>query len=285
VKWLPSNGFQVRAGLATLGPSLLRVRSSLDSIFCRWAEESGAEAMSFPALMRVSDLNLLDYFRNFSHLAVAATPLAAEALPEYAAALPQEFIPRAHLCDGRFVLPSAACYNVYLYLREAILDRPVYVTTTAACFRNEVQFVGLERLWGFTMREIVCIGSREAAREHLASFKQRIADFAVRLELPLTVEIASDPFYQPHDARAVLQKLAPVKEEFVYGGRVAIASLNVHRNFFGERCAIRLADGTFAFTSCVAFGLERWLHALLDKFDEPAAAIDALARTAERSIL
>jgi hypothetical protein len=43
-------------------------------------------------------------------------------------------------------------------------------------------------------------------------------------------------------------------------GEIAIASLNLHRNFFGERLSIAF-DGQPAFTSCVGFGLERWLWA------------------------
>jgi seryl-tRNA synthetase len=236
-------------------------------------------------LIGVDDLGAFDYFQNFPHLALCAVPLAPQSIDDVRVeARPLRTIDHGHLCAAQYVLPSAACYNVYLHLRGRTLDQSVYITTAASCFRNEIEFVGLERLWGFTMREIVCIGSHEAAQRHLVEFKQRISDFAVRLELPLTMQTATDPFYQPQDARAVLQKLAPVKEEFVYGGRVAIASLNVHRNFFGERCAIRLADGTLAFTSCVAFGLERWLHALLDRFRNAAAATNALAKAAGRSI-
>jgi hypothetical protein len=96
----------------------------------------------------------------------------------------------------------------------------------------------------------------------------------------LETQVATDPFYQPQDGRGVMQKLTPVKEEFVYGATVAIASLNIHRNFFGERCSIRTGDGNLAFTSCVAFGLERWLHALLDRFGDPSVAIKELSRVA-----
>ena len=79
-----------------------------------------------------------------------------------------------------------------------------------------------------------------------------------------------------------MQKLFPQKEEMVYGRSLAIASLNFHRNFFGERCGIRTADGEPAFTGCVAFGIERWLHALLERFagDAGAATRAVIAATA-----
>jgi hypothetical protein len=66
-------------------------------------------------------------------------------------------------------------------------------------------------------------------------------------------------------------KLFPVKEEFVFRSTsddpgLAIGSVNFHRNFFGERCEIGLADGSAAFSGCAAFGLERWLAALQATF-------------------
>jgi len=155
------------------------------------------------------------------------------------------------------------------------LDRPLYVTTVASCFRNEQRYDDLRRLWGFTMREIVCIGTRDEVQAHLTAFKRRVLGFGERLGLGLAVEVGSDPFYQPQSARALLQQVFPQKEEFLYGGAVAIASVNFHRNFFGERCRIKTHDGQLAFTGCVAFGLERWLHALLNRFDQDAGAAAA----------
>jgi hypothetical protein len=40
------------------------------------------------------------------------------------------------------------------------------------------------------------------------------------------------------------------------------ASVNTHRTFFGERCSRSLPSGGPVSTSCVGFGIERWLHAL-----------------------
>ena len=53
-----------------------------------------------------------------------------------------------------------------------------------------------------------------------------------------------------------------MKHELVFGGDLALASTNFHRDFFGETFDIA-RDGAPAFSGCAAFGLERWLHALL----------------------
>jgi hypothetical protein len=51
----------------------------------------------------------------------------------------------------------------------------------------------------------------------------------------------------------------------VFQGRLAIGSVNFHRNYFGEAFEIS-RDGREAFSGCVAFGLERWIYAFLERF-------------------
>jgi Seryl-tRNA synthetase len=276
------SGFDVSEGLATLGPEVLRLKEALEGRFLAWAAECGAVPMLFPPLMRVRDLDGLDYFRNFPHLPLIVSRIHPEWLRGYAKGPAIEEVPAEHLGAGEYVLPSAACYNIYIHLKGTKLEGPLYITTVASCFRNEQHYERLKRLWGFTMREIVCIGSADDVQAHLSAFKLRILDFAGRLGLALETQTATDPFYEPQSSRAVMQRLFPQKEELVYsgseGGSVAIGSLNFHRNFFGERCDIRTADSQAAFTGCVAFGLERWLHALLDRYQgNSEAAIHGLA--------
>jgi seryl-tRNA synthetase len=266
--------YTVRGGLATLGPAMVAIKSALDRRFVAWADEIGAVAMLYPTLMQAADLAKLDYFRNFPHLAVAASRVRPERLEAgFGEDTGLAAIPAADLTEARYVLPSAACYNVYIHLQGEVLDAPRYITTVASCYRNENHYDELQRLWNFTMREIVCLGPADAVQEHLRTFKPRILAFAAGLGLDLNVEFATDPFYQPGSSVAVMQKLFPQKEELQYQGTLAIASLNFHRNFFGERCAIRMADGEPAFTGCVAFGIERWMHALLDRFGGDAEAV------------
>ena len=68
----------------------------------------------------------------------------------------------------------------------------------------------------------------------------------------------------------------PVKTEMVFSGELAIGSINSHRSFFGETFGISRGDSP-AFSGCVAFGLERWLYALLARFGpDPQRWPDAL---------
>lgn len=259
-----------RNGLSTLGPQGVALIEALQQLFGRMAAQCGASVARFPPLLRVDDLHTLDYFRNFPHLGLAAAPLSPQVLPQMAAGAEAAVeLPSTQLEAARYMLPSAACYGAYCQLREHTVKTPSYVTTTATCYRNETAYEGLERLWAFTMQEIVCIGSLDDCRAHLERSLAQIQDLGAQLGIPLSVEIATDPFFDPQSSVARFQQRAPTKRELLYRG-LAISSVNFHRNFFGERFHIHDESGAPAFTACVAFGLERWMHMLLHHFDGDA---------------
>jgi seryl-tRNA synthetase len=266
----------VAGGFATLGPELVELRAQIDRRFVSWAHDCGAAAWVFPPLLSVSDLDGIDYFDSFPHLGLVAGTIEEARLASYKRDEAIPVIPGSDLSACEHVLPSAACYAAYFHLRGTRFETLKRITTVATCFRNEREYNGLKRLRGFTMREIICIGSAEAATAHLMAFRERIQRFCASLDLDIEIQVATDPFYRKDDPRVAMQRLFPVKEEFVYRGSVAFASLNYHRNFFGERCALSICDGSPAFTSCVAFGIERWLHALSDRFQTATAATTAL---------
>ncbi|MEE1792270.1 hypothetical protein PUR28_16095 [Streptomyces sp. BE308] len=276
--------WSVRDGLATLDEPAVLLKGALDAVFTRWGTEAGARQRSYPPLLRAEELGSLDYFRNFPHLGNPVTRIRRDRLAARAAAPTRDIaLPAADLAEATHLLPSAACYGCFLHLSGTSADTPVLITTVAQCFRNEDHHDGLRRLWGFTMREIVCVGSAEAVRTHLDRHRERIVAFGTDLGLTLDRQPATDPFFEKDGSRTVMQLLAPVKDEYLHTDGTAVASTNNHRNFFGERRAIRHA-GRPAFTGCVAFGLERWVHALGDLFEgDLAAAHRAVRRAGERS--
>ncbi len=261
-------GFAARDGLATLGHDAVALRQAVDDMFAAWAARCGARSALYPPLLRVADLARFDYFVNFPHLGLCAAAVSDAAAPELARQYlqsPGAQIAASDLEAAGYMLPSAACYGVYLSLSGEDLQAPVTITTIAQCFRREQSYDGLRRLRGFTMREIVTVGHQAQAKDHIAAFRDVVLDCAERLGMPLGVQAATDPFFDPRGSRASSQLLFPVKEEFVSADGVAIASVNYHRNFFGERSGIT-AEGKPAHSSCVAFGVERWLDALSSHF-------------------
>ena len=143
------------------------------------------------------------------------------------------------------------------------LDRPLYLTTRNTCFRHESHYEPLRRLWSFSMREIVCLGTKAETVGVRRQRPDEAADEFLRLmDLPVEWLTATDPFFQPQsNPKYLFQRLQPVKHEATYGGDLAIASLNRHHDHFGTAFAIT-RDGAPAHSACLAFGLERWLFAI-----------------------
>lgn len=262
-------------GLVTLDNDETTLLRMLDSAFERWSGKVDATSMTMPPLLPVASLAKFDYYENFPHQAMFAVHLdLGEKRPSLGSAV-NEVAPDV-LSPVALALPSAACYGVYLNYEGATVADGKAVTVMGRCFRREERYAGLRRLLGFHMREIVRFGSKETTDQHLEDFSECVLGFAKVVGLNMDVVPATDPFYDRASPKALLQKLTPVKHEFVVDG-LAIASVNVHRNFFGERCDIRLESGEYACTSCVAFGLERWISVLTDRHGGLERAIDAVA--------
>lgn len=264
-------------GLRVLDASQLRLLRAIDAVFRRLADGWNAPEFRFPFLIRCRDLDAFDYFDNFPHLGLAVTRLDPRRLRIELSESPR---PLDRVTPGvmeptAFALPSAACYAIYVDLAGRTLpDEGTMRTTLGTCFRNEDHYDGLQRLLGFSMREIVFIGPEGGAKQHLLRAKDAVTALCAELGLEVHLEVATDPFFDKNSGKAKMQRLFPVKEEFVVNG-LAIGSVNYHRNFFGERCSIQVGDDT-AHTSCLAFGLERWVHTLTARFGSADAALSAV---------
>ncbi|GAU67109.1 hypothetical protein SSP35_04_01900 [Streptomyces sp. NBRC 110611] len=262
-------GVRTSEGLAALAAEPTRLVETLDGICTRWARSTGAGALTVPPLLPVADLAGLDVYQNFPQLALVAGPLdvtgaGVDRIGQEAAA---GNFGAGTLGPAGLALPSSACYGVYLHYRHReVPEEGELVTVLGQCFRNEDHFDGLRRLKAFRMREVVALGTPEQMAAHLERSARFVATLAAEIGLPLERRTASDPFYDRTSDRATFQQVVPVKYEYVYQD-LAIASVNTHYTFFGERCSLRLPGGGAASTSCVGFGVERWLHALADHFD------------------
>lgn len=268
--------WQGESGQAALSGALLRALERLDRRFLRWARAQGAEEHRFPIFIAARELEKLDYFRSFPHLvtfpvAVAASPEALRAFTEGPPVDGSGAVRLGACAPVREVLTPAACYHFYVRLQGRTLEAQRDLTTVAACFRREDHYEPLRRQWNFTMREIVRLGTAEEVKSFLASFRERLTRLFEEVDLPVEWTQATDPFFDPSkNPKFLAQMLDPVKTEMVFAG-LAIGSINFHRNFFGETFAIR-RGGEAAFSGCVAFGLERWLYALLARFGSDEAA-------------
>lgn len=266
-------------GLVTLDPVRTALLHGLDGLLTGLAARLRAPEVVGPPLLSVEGLTRLDYFRNFPHLGVSAGRFAPEAVDGLAAGEPPGELP---LRPTGHLLPSATCYGLLLSLEgRDVGEGGLRLSATGRCFRNETHYDGLRRLWGFHMREVLYLGTKQGAAEHLEQGAGFVQELAGRLDLELTRAAADDPFYDKGGSRARLMALDPVKHEFSAPDGTAIASVNRHRNFFGERLDIHAGSEGPAYSACVAFGVERWVHAMILAHGTPERALEVLgaART------
>ena len=235
-----------RNGLFSLTSEDAAVVDRVDAAVLECAAEQGATVERHPELFTVSQLARIDYFDSFPHLAHRVTPWLQE-----------------QRGDEELVLTSAACYGVYFARVGAVVDDLDVVTVRQTCRRRENEYRPRRRQREFQMREIVALGTEPAVETFLREGMAAVRRIADRFGVAGEFCVATDPFFRKDDPRLLHQRLFPTKQEFVDTSGLAIASVNSHRNFFGERCEVRLADGTPMSTGCVAFGLERWADAVL----------------------
>jgi Seryl-tRNA synthetase len=246
----------------------LRLYNRLDSLFATWAKEWNAQEYRVPPFISVSELKKIDYFSSFPHLITFPATLRSESLQEFTQINQdeQKEIQITALNPIHEILTPAACYHFYILLQGSNLQQPLYLTTCANCFRNEKEYLPLQRQWSFHMREIVCIGSMEEVQSFLKNMRQKLEAYFASISLPVTWAEATDPFFNASsNPKFLSQVLDPVKTEMLYENQLAIGSINFHRNFFGESFHIQ-TNGNAAFSGCVAFGMERWMFAYLSTF-------------------
>jgi seryl-tRNA synthetase len=273
------------SGQAALRGPLLRLSLDCDEAFRRLAARWEAEEERHPATLPASQVQRVDYLRSFPHQATFAVGMdRAEANLDAFLAGPvldgRDRVAVTALAPVREVLTPAACYHLFGEHEGEALGGPRYLTTRNTCFRREAEYVPLRRLWSFSMREIVCLGTRAETAEFRAQTQAMVDRFVELVDLPVAWVAATDPFFQPQrNPKYLMQRVQPVKHEAMYGGDLAIGSVNSHQDHFGVNFAITRA-GEPAYSCCMAFGIERWLYALTDRHgtdplswpDLPAAA-------------
>jgi seryl-tRNA synthetase len=256
------------AGFVGLSGPLLALADVIDRRLLAIAAAFSAEPQQFSPLLAVADLRRIDYFSAFPHVVTFPVCAASDAatLRQFAHANSAAGSGALRVGDTaaiEAVLAPAACYGVYIGLQgQAIAPLPRIITVRGTCFRSEPAFVPLERQPSFSMREIVHLGNADSVPRFLTKVRGMVAALAFEWQLPTSFKVATDPFFDPTRSPKYLHaKLFPTKHELVHDC-LALASFNDHRNFFGETYGIASA-GTPIHTACAAFGIERWLAAIV----------------------
>lgn len=263
-------GLVTRMGDGTYATSgaLTRLLSAFDErVRAMAVDVFGAVENRYPALIPTTVLHQAGYFDSFPQFLMTTGRFGTEA-DATAFAAGDEGSRTVHT---GYCLSPTVCYHAYHQLAGTRLaDEGHVLTACGKIFRFEEQdHRSLERLWDFTMREIVFLGSREAVNDT----RRRIVDAVCRmvddLRLAGHLEIANDPFFAGAATaeRVMVQRALKLKYELqlpvVEGRTIAVGSFNLHGTKFGEAFGITTSGGTPAYSGCIGIGLERIAYAFL----------------------
>ncbi|MDB5337991.1 MAG: hypothetical protein JWN70_3610 [Planctomycetaceae bacterium] len=168
------------------------------------------------------------------------------------------------------MLTPAACYPLYPTATGMLPEGGRLVDLRSFVFRHEPS-IDPARMQIFRQREFVRLGTAEQAIEHRDYWLELGQEILFSVGLEVECVIANDPFFgRGGKMMAATQKEQNLKYELVHAVATderptAITSCNCHLDHFGHTFDIHTADGEFAHTACIGFGLERIALALFMK--------------------
>jgi seryl-tRNA synthetase len=283
-----ANGIVALEGLA------LAVFNYFDRVFTEFGDEWNPEYLRTPTLIPADVLAKCDYFRSFPHNVTFACHLTEEAenidafRARYRESDHLDSHAMSHMATPEACLSPATCYHSYYLNRGRTLSPTGLIYSVCGkCFRYEgTNLADLRRLWDFTMRELVFIGSREVVLDHRTRSIEKMSKFLEEHEIAAEIRTASDPFFIAPDASAktYFQLSSETKYEIAMllpdGKKLAVGSHNHHSDFFGRAFDVNIEGEGPMHSVCVAFGLERWVYAFVQQHGINAAEWPAPMRTA-----
>ena len=268
-------------GCVALQGAALTLHRYFTRLFERVAWRESAAPRRYPTLLPLADLQRTDYFKSFPQHASFCTCLRHDTttLQHFVADVKHghavSSAAQGRLEEPSMVLTSAVCYHCYREYAGRTLDGGLTVLTAQGqCFRNERgAFRALDRCYEFTMREVVFLGEPAAIDARRMRLLEQTVAFADSIGMAGTVERATDFFFRDDvdgRARTLHQRANSLALKYELrvrmddaGASLAVASFNLHDDYFGRSFGIRLPDGAPASTGCVGFGIERWVSAFL----------------------
>lgn len=259
-------------GLYGHGEVFEEVRLRLEEMLTSEAIARGAVRLRFPPLLPRLQLERSGYLGSFPHL--CGTVFAFEgneaeaAIQNERACAHEDWSEFQRMTD--LALMPAACYPVYpaIAARGPLPSDGIFVEAGGSwVFRHEPSHDPARRQM-FRQHELVRIGDPETTVAWREEWAQLGLELLRGLGLDAELDNANDPFFGrrgrmlAHNQREQALKLE-ILIQIAGPSPTAVASFNHHRDHFGETHGITLADGSTAHSSCVGFGHERIVLALL----------------------
>lgn len=274
---LPPGATMLGAGQVALQGIAQSLFRFFDRIFREFGEPWQPIDLLTPTLMPATALAKCDYFRSFPQYVTFATHIQEDfqhiadfrARHQKRDSLDEQAL--SDMVTPDVCLSPAVCYHVYhLHADGAIPGLGATYSVCGKCFRFEsTNMRDLRRLWDFTMRELVFVGTRDWVLGQRDKAIGRFVPTLKSLGVAAEIRTASDPFFIAPDAaaKAYFQLSSETKYEIALelnpGDFMAVGSFNYHTDFFGKAFSVRDGAGGPMHSVCVAFGLERWVHGFI----------------------
>ncbi|MBI3949928.1 MAG: hypothetical protein HY314_05685 [Acidobacteria bacterium] len=260
----------------------LRLFRYFDRVFEAFSHAWRVRTVLTPTLIPATVLAKCDYFRSFPHSVTFATHLYEDmaCIDDFRSRHQErETLDERALADmetPEACLAPAVCYHIYhMNQDQTVPATGLAYSACGKCFRYESSNMrDLRRLWDFTLREIVFLGTGEDVLRQRDRGIDMMAAFLDEHHLAGEIRTASDPFFIAPDAPAktYFQLSAGTKYEVSLmlpdGERLAVGSLNYHTDFFGRAFNVAVEGGGPMHSACIGFGLERWVYAFLSQQGE-----------------
>lgn len=264
-------------GLIGFGGRFLELYTKLDNMFHNWGLELGALDYQYPDLISLDTLSQYNYLSQFpQHLIFA--PHLKENISlintfSRKVKLSRDVISSDYIdVEGvRYANKLAVCPHVYKQYEGKTIDpcNPVIISSVGKCKRYESVNVNyFERLLDFSMREIVVIGSPEYILEVRERLMEKTRRFIEKMGLTANIRTATDPFFTAeYSPKLLLQQKFKLKYELNMelprGKELSVGSFNYHGSHFIEDFNIKSASDQSLATGCIAFGVERFVYAIM----------------------
>lgn len=230
----------------------------------------------FPVLYPVHDYKTGGYFESFPHHIMFQSLIKndIDVIDRFASEGIQEDKIGQDMKNPVNVLRHAACVPVYSILSNSTLntEKPVTYLVSGKCFRNEENNVcELARLNEFYMKEYVFIGTQEQCEKNIEKAKQLWEEWIDTFGLNCKIVTATDSFFASNYKKLKLfQILGNSKQEFQIrlpgdDRFCACGSANFHRTHFSKPYDIKEETGSYCYTACCAFGVDRLTYAFLSQ--------------------
>ncbi|WP_370749224.1 hypothetical protein [Eubacterium sp.] len=257
-----SDDFYVKQGYVCYFDKYEKVYNDLDAVFKGFLDGKKYNNFYVPAMIDGDVLQKCGYFESFPDQISAVACVKDDSIEEIMSG--KELDTTRVELRNKYLTPSA-CLHIYPMLcGKKIVDNEI-ITTKARVYRCEKSgFEELTRLWDFSVREIVFVGTEEFVKENLEDMKNKAFKMAKKISSDVMLEVAHDPFYKGHrnQIKAMLQTKNEQKYELriPIGDRdVSVASFNFHGHHFSV--PFNFDDERKIVSGCVGFGIERWVAA------------------------